>query len=43
MNSLKLVKIKIFKTYIEINLVNDFIKSPKFFAKTLISFVKKPN
>lgn len=41
--SLKLVEFKTFKTYIRINLVNNFICSFKYFANALNLVISKPN
>ena len=41
--SLKIVELEIFKTYININLVNAFVWLYKSFVKTLILFIKKLN
>lgn len=41
--SLKLVKFKTLKTYIEINLANNFIQSSKSLVQALILFVQNPN
>ena len=41
--SLELVELKIFKTYIETNLANGFIRASKSPADTLILFARKPN
>lgn len=39
--SLKLIILKILKIYIEINLLNNFIKLFKLFIKVFIFFIKK--
>lgn len=39
--SLKLIKLKTYKTYIRTNLANNFIKFSKFFNNTFIFFIKK--
>ena len=41
--SLKLVELKLLKTYIKINLANCFIRASKLAAGALILFVRKPN
>lgn len=41
--SLKIIELKIFKTYIEINLANNFIKFFKSSIKALIFLLKKPD
>ena len=41
--SLQLVELEIFKTYIEINLTNNFIRALKLLTRTHILFVCKPN
>ena len=41
--SLKLVELKIFKTYIKTNLANSFIRALKSLARALILFAYKPN
>ena len=43
MYSLKLIKLKMLKIYIESNLVNEFIKFFKSFFKALILFIYKKN
>lgn len=41
--SLKLVKLKVLKTYIKTNLANSFIRPSKFFVDNPIFFIQKPN